>query len=118
MADRKIDVAVLGATGSVGQRYIELLEGHPTFRLAELMGSERSAGKRYADAADWRISDGPPNEAANMVIKHHEEPVNSPIVFASLPGGIAKEVECKLASEGHYVFSNARDNRMEADVPL
>jgi aspartate-semialdehyde dehydrogenase len=53
-----------------------------------------------------------------MVIKHHEEPINSPIVFCSLPGGIALEVEQKLASEGHYVFSNARDNRMEADVPL
>ena len=80
---KKIDVAVLGATGSVGQRYIELLENHPQFRLAELVGSERSAGKRYADAADWRISAGPSHEVANMVIQHHEEPVKSPIVFCS-----------------------------------
>src|SRR6478672_4332372 len=87
-----IDVAVLGATGSVGQR--------------------------YADAADWRVSAAPPDAAANMVIKHHEQPVNSPIVFCSLPGGLAREVETRLASEGHYVFSNARDNRMDADVPL
>jgi len=114
----KIDVAVLGATGSVGQRYIELLDGHPEFRLTELFGSERSAGKRYQDAADWRVSAAPPDDAANMVIKHHEESVNSPIVFASLPGGLAQEVEAKLASEGHYVFSNARDNRMEPDIPL
>lgn len=114
----QIDVAVLGATGSVGQRYIELLAGHPQFRLAELFGSERSAGKRYADAADWRISAGPPVEAAAMVVKHHEQPVNSPIVFCSLPGGLAREVESKLASEGHFVFSNARDNRMDPDVPL
>jgi aspartate-semialdehyde dehydrogenase len=114
----RIDVAVLGATGSVGQRYVELLAGHPTMRLAEVIGSERSAGKRYGEATDWRISAAPPDDAANMVIKHHEEPVNSPIVFCSLPGGIALEVEQKLASEGHYVFSNARDNRMEPDVPL
>jgi aspartate-semialdehyde dehydrogenase len=114
----RIDVAVLGATGSVGQRYVELLERHPTFRLAEVFGSERSAGKRYAEAADWRVSAAPPDEAAAMVIKHEEQPVESPIVFCSLPGGIARETELKLASEGHYVFSNARDNRMEDDVPL
>src|SRR4051812_42541303 len=71
----KIDVAVLGATGSVGQRYIELLDSHPQFRLAELFGSERSAGKRYADIADWRTNAAPPDEAANMDVKHHEEPV-------------------------------------------
>ena len=118
MAAGKIDVAVLGATGSVGQRYIELLEGHPRFQLAELFGSERSAGKRYADIADWRTNAAPPHEAAGMIIKHHEEPVQSPIVFCSLPGGIAKEVEAKLASEGHAVFSNARDNRLDPDVPL
>ncbi|HUG15163.1 MAG TPA: aspartate-semialdehyde dehydrogenase [Thermomicrobiales bacterium] len=114
----KIDVAVLGATGSVGQRYIEMLADHPQFHLAELVGSERSAGKRYADIADWRISAAPPEDAGNMLIKHHEEPLNSPIVFCSLPGGIAMEVEQKLASDGHAVFSNARDNRMETDVPL
>jgi aspartate-semialdehyde dehydrogenase len=117
MAER-IDVAVLGSTGSVGQRYVELLADHPRFRLAELVGSERSAGKRYLEATDWRVSSGPPDDAANMVIKHHEEPLNSPIVFCSLPGGIAFEVEQKLASEGHAVFSNARDNRMESDIPL
>lgn len=116
--DRKLDVAVLGATGSVGQRYIELLEGHPNFRLAEVVGSERSAGKRYRDAADWRLGAAPSDEISEMTLKHPEEPVHSPIVFCSLPGGIARETELKLASEGHYVFSNARDNRMEDDVPL
>ena len=115
---QKIDVAVLGATGSVGQRYIELLENHPQFRLAELVGSERSAGKRYGDAADWRISSGPPSDVANMVVQNHTEPVKSPIVFCSLPGGIAFDVEQQLAAAGHYVFSNARDNRMESDIPL
>jgi aspartate-semialdehyde dehydrogenase len=118
MSRDRLDVAVLGATGSVGQRYIELLSGHPRFRLAELVGSERSAGQRYGDIADWRVSSAPPDDAGDMIIKHHEEPLHSPIVFCSLPGGIAMEVEQKLASEGHAVFSNARDNRMETDVPL
>ena len=76
---KMIDVAVLGATGSVGQRYIELLDNHPRFRLAELFGSERSAGKRYAEVADWRISAAPPDAASGMVIKHHEQPVESPV---------------------------------------
>lgn len=114
----KMDVAVLGSTGSVGQRYIQLLENHPWFRLAEVFGSERSAGKRYVEASDWRVSAGPPAEASDLVVKHHEEPVESPIVFASLPGGIARETELNLAAEGHYVFSNAKDNRMSPDVPL
>lgn len=117
MADT-LKVAVLGAAGSVGQRYVELLEGHPNFELAEVVGSERSAGKHYSDAADWRLSAAPPDNAAGMTLKHPEEPVESPIVFCSLPGGIARETELKLASEGHFVFSNARDNRMDDDVPL
>lgn len=117
MADR-LGVAVLGATGSVGQRYVELLEGHPQLELREVFGSERSAGKTYREAVDWRVSSDPPKEALDLQVKHPEQPVESPIVFASLPGGIARETELKLAAEGHYVFSNARDNRMADDVPL
>jgi aspartate-semialdehyde dehydrogenase len=114
----KINVAVLGATGSVGQRYIELLENHPWFRLNEVVGSQRSAGKYYGEAADWRLSANAPEAAAGMVIKHPDDEVESPIVFCSLPGGIARETELRLASSGHYVFSNARDNRMDDDIPL
>lgn len=114
----KIDVAILGATGSVGQRFVQLLENHPWFQVAELVASERSAGKSYAEACDWRISDAPPEAPARLKVQHHEEPVKSPLVFSSLPGGLAREVETQLASEGKRVFSNARDNRMEADVPL
>ncbi len=114
----KIDVAVLGSTGSVGQRYVELLQDHPEFQLAEVFGSERSARQPYLGAVDWRLSADPPANVRDLVVKHPEEPVESPIVFASLPGGIARETELNLASHGHYVFSNARDNRMEDDVPL
>lgn len=114
----KVDVAVLGATGSVGQRFVQLLENHPWFRVREVVASERSAGKRYADACDWRVSSSPPDDAAGIRIQHHEEPVESPLVFSALPGGLAREVETRLASEGKRVFSNARDNRMGADIPL
>ncbi len=118
MAEKKLDVAVLGATGSVGQRYVELLEHHPTLQLAEVFGSERSAGRSYGEACDWRVSAAPPEDPARMTVKHPEQPVESPVVFCSLPGGIARETELKLASDGHYVFSNAKDNRMADNVPL
>jgi aspartate-semialdehyde dehydrogenase len=114
----KINVAVLGAAGSVGQRYVELLEKHPWFNLSEVVGSPRSAGKTYGEAADWRLSSSAPESVSSMVLKHPEDEVESPIVFCSLPGGIARETELKLAGSGHYVFSNARDNRMDDDVPL
>lgn len=117
MADR-LGVAVLGATGSVGQRYVQLLENHPLLELREVFGSERSAGNQYGDVVDWRVSSDPPRDAVELQVKHPEQPVESPVVFASLPGGIARETELKLAADGHYVFSNARDNRMEDDVPL
>ncbi len=114
----KVDVAILGATGSVGQRFVQLLENHPWFRVKELVASERSAGKRYGEICDWRVSGGPPEEAAGIRVQHHEEPVKSQLIFSAMPGGLAREVETQLASEGKRVFSNARDNRMEADIPL
>ncbi len=114
----KVDVAILGATGSVGQRFVQLLENHPWFRVKELVASERSAGKRYGEICDWRVSAAPPDDTAGIRVQHHEEPVKSQLVFSAMPGGLAREVETQLASEGKRVFSNARDNRMEADTPL
>ena len=118
MSGQVLDVAVLGATGSVGQRYVQLLEGHPTLRLAEVFGSERSAGRKYGEVCDWRVSSAPPADVVEMTVKHPEQPVESAVVFCSLPGGIARETELRLAADGHYVFSNARDNRMGEDMPL
>lgn len=117
MAER-IDVAILAATGSVGQRFVQLLAKHPWFRIAELVASDRSAGKRYAEAVNWRISAAPPEEVRDLVVKHIEEPIESPIVFSALPGGVAGEIEEALAAEGRKVFTNARDHRMDPDVPL
>ncbi len=114
----RIDVAILAATGSVGQRFVQLLAKHPWFRIAELVASDRSAGKRYAEAVNWRISAAPPEEVRDLVVKHIEEPIESPLVFSALPGGVAGEIEEALAAEGKKVFTNARDHRMDPDVPL
>jgi aspartate-semialdehyde dehydrogenase len=113
-----MDVAVLGATGSVGQRFVQLLDNHPWFRVAELFASERSAGQRYRDACDWRLGTCMPAEAGNLLVKSLDDRVESPVVFSSLPGGLAERLEKELASQGKRVFTNARDNRMEPDVPL
>jgi aspartate-semialdehyde dehydrogenase len=117
MAD-KISVAVLGATGSVGQRFIQLLEGHPWFAVHELVASDRSSGKKYAEVCDWRVSDSIPESARDIKVKALGDKLESQVVFSSLPGGLASRIEMELAAEGKQVFTNASDNRMVPDVPL
>lgn len=113
-----IDVAILGATGAVGQRFIQLLEGHPWFRVAEVVASDRSAGKPYAEAANWVLSEDIPASVANLTVKPLDATLTSTIVFSALPSDIAKTVEANFAAAGHYVCSNASAYRMEADVPI
>ncbi len=116
---RRIRVAVLGATGAVGQTFIRLLADHPWFELAELAASERSAGKRYADAARWVGSDPMPASVGDMVVRACDPAdVSSPIVFSALDAAVAGEVEMAFARAGRLVLSNAKNFRMEADVPL
>lgn len=119
--DSRLPVAVLGATGSVGQRFIQLLQDHPWFRIAELTASERSAGKTYAEAADWYQSTELPASVADQVVKSTDPkttPLDSPILFSALDSGTAKQVEAAYAQAGHYVISNASAHRMDEDVPL
>ncbi|CAN5849289.1 aspartate-semialdehyde dehydrogenase [soil metagenome] len=118
MADKRIPVAVLGATGSVGQRFIQLLDAHPWFRVAELVASERSVGRCYREATDWRLDAFMPEDASWLKIKDYSDPIDSPIAFSALPGEIAREIEQRLAAEGHAVLSNTSTHRMEPDVPL
>ncbi len=114
----KLDVAVLGATGAVGQRFIQLLERHPWFEVAEVIGSERSAGKRYADAAN-RVLDGQPDaRVADLVVQALSDEIQSPLVFSALPKEAADPIEMVLAERGHVVCTNASTNRMVEDVPL
>jgi aspartate-semialdehyde dehydrogenase len=118
MSNEKIPVAVLGATGSVGQRFVQLLESHPWFRLHEAVASERSAGKTYAEAADWRLETLMPREAAALVVKPLNTPLESKIVFSGLDSSIAGEAEELYASQGCAVISNSKNHRMDPDVPL
>src|SRR6187200_1952956 len=77
MAEQKIPVAILGATGSVGQRFIQLLEDHPWFEVAELVASDRSTGKRYAEATDWRLTADMPERAGALVVKDYSDALSS-----------------------------------------
>jgi aspartate-semialdehyde dehydrogenase len=114
----KIAVAVLGATGAVGQRFTQLLVDHPWFEIAGLAASERSAGRRYGDACQWVIPGDPPAQVADLVISPLEANLPARIVFSALPSNVAREVEPRFAQAGHLVCSNASPFRSVRDVPL
>ena len=114
----RLPVAVLGATGAVGQRFIQLLEGHPWFEVAEVAASDRSAGKPYRDACAWRLPGSPPPAVADLTVASCEGPFRSRLLFSGLDSSVAGEIEARLAGLGHAVVSNARNHRMDADVPL
>jgi len=114
----RIPVAVLGATGSVGQRFVQLLEHHPWFRLAEVVASERSAGKNYSDAADWRLDTLLPDAAAALTVKQLGADLESRLVFSGLDSSVAGEAEDLYANRGCVVVSNSSNHRMDDDVPL
>lgn len=114
---KKLDVAILGATGAVGQRFLQLLENHPWFQVAELVGKS-SAGKSYGEAVHWILDGEPPGAVKNMTIKALDAELNSPLVFSALPKEAAIERELSLAEAGHVVCTNASANRMLDDVPL
>lgn len=115
---QKLDVAILGATGAVGQRFIQLLEGHPWFRVAEVIGSERSAGHIYGTITRWVLDGEPPAFVRDLVVKGLNDPLESPLVFSALPKEAAEQREVELAAAGHIVCTNASVNRMIDDVPL
>jgi len=115
-------VAILGATGAVGQRFIQLLQGHPWFKIEVLAASERSAGKKYKDACTWTMESNLPRETAEMLVVHTdvesaEKAGNIDLVFSALPGDVAGPVEAEFAAM-YPVFSKASAHRMDNDVPL
>lgn len=116
----EIPVGVLGATGMVGQRFIQSLVDHPWFELETLTASERSAGKRYEEAAKWYLYPPMPDEVKDIKVRSTEAEAveDTEIVFSALPSSIADEVEPAMAEAGHLVASNASSYRMEPDVPL
>ena len=115
MVDDRIAVGVLGATGTVGQKLVQLLDGHPWFRLAEVSASASSAGQTLGE----RVPAGAvPPEAAALPLEDPDSERESAILLSALPSGAAREVEVRLAEAGHLVVSNASAHRMRRDVPL
>src|SRR4030095_904595 len=119
MSSSQIPVAVLGATGSVGQRFMSLLGHHPWFKVVALAASDRSVGRRYAEAARWILDDPMPDYARDMiVVPATPECIDAKIVFSALHNDIAKDLEPQFAQAGAAVCSNASSYRRGEDVPL
>jgi len=117
----KINVAVLGATGLVGQKMVEILSKHPWFRISYLGASESKRGLRYMETVKWRFSEYLPDEIVDMRLggtRPDEIPGNIDIVFSALPSSVAAEVEIELARLGFIIVSNASPLRLERDIPL
>ena len=120
MPNKKIKVGVLGATGMVGQRFIELLQNHPWFELTELAASEKSAGKTYEDAMEgrWKVSAQIPEKFRKIEVKECKPNLDCKVVFSALDSSVAGLVEEDFAKNGYVVSSNSKNHRMEDDVPL
>jgi aspartate-semialdehyde dehydrogenase len=118
MIQQQIDVGILGATGMVGQHFVKFLQDHPWFRLTWLGASERSAGKRYSDAATWHLNGETPAGIAAQIVQE-AKPGNAPkLLFSAMDASVATEIEQAFAQAGHMIVSNSRNHRMESDVPL
>jgi aspartate-semialdehyde dehydrogenase len=116
-----IRVGILGATGAVGQRLIQLLEPHPDFEIAALTASPASAGRSYRDASKWRVDTPIPESVAETTVVEtdpDEVPNDVPLLFSSLPSSIGAEVEPAFVEEGYVVSSNSSNGRMDEDIPL
>ena len=116
--DMRQQIGILGATGMVGQRFIQLLENHPWFEVAWLAASDRSSGKRYGDAVKWKLDTALPERVASMVVSPAVPEGAPKIIFAALDADIAREMEPAFAAAGCAVISNSSAFRMHEDVPL
>ena len=114
----RIPVAVLGATGAVGQTFVRLLDGHPWLELVAVAASERSAGKCYREATHWLEGAMPAAAAELTVLPCTPDAVDAPVVFSALDASVAGEIEPAFARAGRFVLTNARNHRLDADVPL
>lgn len=114
----KFRVGILGATGMVGQRFIQLLEDHPQFEVTAVAASDRSQGKSYSDACTWRLAGEMPSFVTSMKVQAPEPPLDCDLVFSSLPGDIARDTEGSFAAAGYPVISNSSAFRMDENVPL
>jgi len=118
MTQQKIPVGILGATGVVGQRFIQMLESHPWFEVAWLAASDRSAGQRYGEAVRWRLKTPLPERVRQMPVSNASPDGAPRVIFAALDAGIARELEPQFAAAGCAVVSNSSAFRMQENVPL
>ncbi len=116
--DRPLRVAILGATGAVGQRFVALLSNHPWFDVTRVAASERSAGKTYREACRWLVPSRMPEGIAPLIVSDLSASDDIDLAFSALTADVAGDVELTWARAGVPVFSNARNHRMEPDVPL
>lgn len=115
---QKIPVGILGATGIVGQRFVQMLERHPWFEVAWLAASDRSEGKRYGDAARWKLKTPIPPQVAGMMVSPADPSGAPKVIFAALDASVAAELEPRFAEAGCGVVTNSSALRMKSDVPL
>ncbi len=118
MIPSKIPVAVLGATGSVGQKFISLLSNHPWFEIKMIAASDRSAGKKYKDAVNWILSDPLPPEIGELEVQNCVPDPNLRTAFSGLDSSVAGTIEEDFANAGYTVISNSKNHRMDKFVPL
>ncbi len=120
--EKKIPVGVLGATGTVGQRFVQLLADHPWFEVVAVTGSARTAGRPYREGVNWKLNGDVPTSVANLIVQPTEPNLTiegqPPVVFSALPTAEAREWEPKFAAAGYAVVTNASAFRMTPDVPL
>lgn len=114
----KLRVGILGATGSVGQRFVALLSDHPWFTVTALAASEKSAGKCYQDAVNWKMATPIPDAIAQLVVQETVPPLPCDFLFSGLDASVAGVIEESFAKSGYPVISNSKNHRMDADVPL
>lgn len=118
VSNHRVRVGILGATGMVGQRFIQLLANHPGFVVTALAASDRSQGKPYGEACTWRLVGEMPTFAKSMVVQSPQPPLDCDVVLSSLPSDVARDSEESFARAGYAVISNASSFRMDEDVPL
>src|SRR5437762_13313685 len=109
-------VGILGATGVVGQRFIQLLQNHPQFEVAALAASDRSQGKTYTEACTWRLPGDMPDGVRQIIVQPPAPPLDCDFIFSSLPGEIAFCADPEFARAGYRVISNSSSHRMAPDV--
>jgi aspartate-semialdehyde dehydrogenase len=115
---KRIPVGVLGATGAVGQRFVQLLVDHPWFEIAAVTGSERTIGHSYGQGVNWVLPGEPPPAVADLVVRETRPNLDVPVLFSALPTALARQWEPEFAAAGYAVVSNASAYRMTPDVPL